>query len=128
VHQPTTSTDDAVAAIDAQLATFPDDVRAALQHLRETIRAAAPEAVEAISYAVPAFKYRGRPLVSYSATKRHCAFYVMDPAVLAAHAAELEGYDTSKSTIRFPADGPLPDDLVTRIVRARVAVTDDGLR
>lgn len=117
--------------VDAFLATLPDDVRAALQRLRELIAAAAPEAVEAIAYGVPAFKYRGRPLVSFGAGrsgKGHCAFYVQSPPVMDAHRAELRGYDTSKGTIRFPADEPLPEELVTQLVRARMAETDAAAR
>ena len=110
--------------IDAALAALPDATRAALEQLRETIRDAAPEAVEAIAYGVPAFRYRGRPLVSFGAGKRHCAFYVQSPAVMMAHAADLEGLDTSKGTIRFTPAAPLPADLVTTLVRARMAETD----
>jgi uncharacterized protein YdhG (YjbR/CyaY superfamily) len=117
--------------IDAFLATLPADVRAALQRLREVIAAAAPEAVEAIAYGVPAFKYRGRPLVSFGAGKSgkgHCAFYVQSPPVMDAHRPELKGYDTSKGTIRFQADEPLPQELITKLVRARIAETDASAR
>jgi uncharacterized protein YdhG (YjbR/CyaY superfamily) len=109
---------------DAFLAGLPDDQRAALERLRGVIRRAAPDAVEGVSYGVPSFKYRGRPLVSIGATRNHCAFYVQSPAVMEAHADALRGYDTSKGTVRFPAASPLPDDLVTALVRARIAETD----
>jgi uncharacterized protein YdhG (YjbR/CyaY superfamily) len=112
------------AEVDAFLEDRPAEVRDALEHLRRTIRAAAPEATEAIGYGVPAFKYRGRPLVSFGAGKDHCAFYVQSPAVMEAHAAELAGYDTAKGTVRFSAAEPLPDELVTALVRARMAETD----
>ena len=112
------------AGVDAFLADRPADVRDALEHLRRTIRAAAPDATEAIGYGVPAFKYRGRPLVSFGAGKDHCAFYVQSPAVMEAHAAELAGFDTAKGTVRFSAAEPLPDELVTTLVRARMAETD----
>lgn len=112
------------AEIDAILARLPDDVRTALAHLRGVIAAAAPEAVEAISYGVPAFKYRGRPLVSFGAGKAHCAFYVQSPAVMEAHAGLLDGYDTAKGTVRFTPESPLPPELVTTLVRARVAESD----
>ena len=81
----------ASAQIDAILAGLPDDQRGALQSLRETIAAAAPEAVEAISYALPAFRYRGRPLVSFGAAKGHVAFYVMSPAAMEAHRERVSG-------------------------------------
>jgi uncharacterized protein YdhG (YjbR/CyaY superfamily) len=112
------------ADVDAFLEDRPADVRDALEHLRRTIRAAAPDATEAIGYGVPAFKYRGRPLVSFGAGKDHCAFYVQSPAVMEAHAAELAAYDTAKGTVRFSAAKPLPDELVTALVRARMAETD----
>jgi uncharacterized protein YdhG (YjbR/CyaY superfamily) len=67
---------------------------------------------------------RGRPLVSFGAGKNHCAFYVQSPAVMEAHADELAGHDTSKGTVRFQSDSPLPPDLVTALVRARMAETD----
>jgi uncharacterized protein YdhG (YjbR/CyaY superfamily) len=110
--------------VDAFLAALPDDARAALQALRMTIAAAAPDAVEGISYGVPALKYHGRPLVSFGAGKSHCALYVQSPAVMDAHRDELAGYDTSKGTIRFAPGKPPPDDLVTKLVRARMAETD----
>jgi uncharacterized protein YdhG (YjbR/CyaY superfamily) len=114
--------------IDAFLAALPADVRDALEALRRTIAAAAPDAVEAIAYGVPAFRYRGRPLVSFGAGKGHCAFYVQSPAVMEAHRAELEGYDTGKGTIRFAPDRPLPAALVTTLVRARIAETNAAAR
>ena len=110
--------------IDAMLAALPDDQRIALQSLREMIAAAAPEAVEAISYALPAFRYRGRPLVSYGAAKSHVAFYCMSPAAMEQHSDLLAGYDTSKGTIRFQPNEPLPASLVTTLVNARLAETD----
>ena len=114
----------AAAQIDDQLARLPEDQRLALEALRRTIRSAAPEAVEAISYGAPAFKYRGRPLVSYGAAKQHLSLYVMSPAVILAHQEEIKAYDTSKGTIRFTPDAPLPDALVTKLVKARMAETD----
>ena len=73
------------AEIDKVLASLPEAARTALEALRGTIAAAAPEAVESINYGVPAFKYRGRPLVSFAAAKNHCSFYVQSPAVMEAH-------------------------------------------
>ena len=106
-------------SIDDYLATVPEGARAALERLRKTIRAAAPEATESISYGVPAFKHHG-PLVSFGAAQNHCAFYVMSPAVMDAHQDELKNYDTSKGILRFPADKPLRDALVRKLVMARI--------
>jgi uncharacterized protein YdhG (YjbR/CyaY superfamily) len=110
--------------VDAFLAGLPDDIRAALENLRGTIAAAVPDAVEAIAYGVPAFRYRGRPLVSFGARKDRCSFYVQSLAVMAAHQEAMAGFDTTKGTIHFSPDAPLPDELVTTLVRARMAETD----
>lgn len=113
----------ASAWIDAYLASLPAGQRAALQDLRETIAGAAPMAVEAISYGIPAFRYRGRPLVWYVAAKAHCSFFPT-AEVIDAHRAELAGFGLSKGTIRFTPDRPLPKDLVATIVRDRVTQLD----
>ena len=110
--------------VDAFLAALPPEMRAALENLRRAIRAAAPGIEESINYGVPAFKYRGRSLVSYGAAKSHCSFYVQSPAVMEAHREELASYATSKGTVRFAPDAPLPDALVAKLVRARMAETD----
>jgi uncharacterized protein YdhG (YjbR/CyaY superfamily) len=113
--------------IDALLARLPDDVRTALETLRNEIATAAPDAVETIGYGVPAFKYRGRPLVSFSAGRTGtgpCAFYVQSPALMDAHRAMLEPYNTRKGTIHFSPAAPLPAELVTMLVRERMAETD----
>ena len=114
------------AEVDAFLARFPEPTREALEALRSVIAAAAPEAVETIAYGVPAFKYRGRPLVSFGAGKSHCSFYVQSPAVLDEHRAEVAGFDTSKGTIRFSPERPLPPAIVTKLVHARLAEIDAG--
>ena len=110
--------------IDQILSSLPDDKRAALQALRQTIASAAPDAVEGISYGLPAFRYRGRPLVSYNASTGHCAFFPMSPAVLDRHRDELTGFDMAKGTIRFSPDRPIPAEIVSAIVRERMAETD----
>jgi uncharacterized protein YdhG (YjbR/CyaY superfamily) len=112
------------AEIDAFLAPLPEEVKGALEALRRTIASAAPEAAETINYGVPAFKYRGRPLVSFALAKNHCSFYVQSPAVMDAHRDELASYDTSKGTVHFTPAAPLPDALVRKLVRARMAETD----
>lgn len=111
------------ASIDDFLAIVPEDQRAALEDLRRTIRAAAPGATELINYGVPAFKLNGRPLVSFGATKGHSSFYVQSPAVMKAHATELKGFDTTKGTVHFSPDRPIPPALVTKLVKARIAET-----
>jgi uncharacterized protein YdhG (YjbR/CyaY superfamily) len=106
--------------IDEYLAALSDDKRAALEKLRKTIRAAAPKAEECISYQLPAFRQNGM-LVAFGATENHCAFYLMSSSTVKAHEDELKDYDTSKGTIRFQADKPLPVALVRKLVKARIA-------
>jgi uncharacterized protein YdhG (YjbR/CyaY superfamily) len=106
--------------IDEYLATVSAPQRAALQKIRAAVHAAAPRAEECISYQLPAFR-QGRVLVAFGATQRHCAFYLMSPAVLAAHGAALAKLETSKGTIRFQPDKPLTATLVKKLVKARLA-------
>lgn len=121
----TTSRPRAVAsdatAIRAYLAKVPPVHRAVIERLRRTIRAAAPRAVEALSYGVPSVRLDGRGVVAYAAAARHGSLYPMSSAVFRAFAAELRAYDCSKGTIRFPYDAPPPAALVRRIVKARLA-------
>ena|SRR5918999_772448 len=106
--------------VDEYLAAMPEEMRVALQNLRKTIQAAAPEATETISYRIPTFKHQG-PLVAFSAATNHCAFHLMSPSLMAARRDELKGYDTTTSTIRFTPDKPLPAALVKGLVKARIA-------
>ncbi len=108
-----------VMTVDEYIAAFDQDKRAALEHLRKTIKAAAPRAEECISYQMPAFRLDGRMLVWFGATANHCSFY--PGAVVEAHKKELKGYGLSKGTIRFQPDHPLPATLVRKLVKARIA-------
>ena len=107
--------------IDEYLAALSDDKRVALKKLRRTIKAAAPKAQECISYRLPAFRLDGKLLVAFGATANHCAFYPMSSSTVEAHKEELKDYDTSKGTIRFHPDNPLPAALVRKLVKARIA-------
>jgi uncharacterized protein YdhG (YjbR/CyaY superfamily) len=109
-----------VRTVDEYLAALSDDRRAALEKLRATIRGAAPKAEECISYQIPAFRLHGM-LVGFGATTHHCAFYLMSASTVAAFKDDLKGYDTSKGTIRFQPDKPLPAALVRKLVKARIA-------
>lgn len=106
--------------VDEYLAALPDEKRAVLDHLRALIRAAVPDATEAIAYGMPSFKLDGRWLVGYGATKTGFSLYA-GRAPTVAYAEELAGYRTWKGTINFSSDQPLPDELVTQLVQARVA-------
>ena len=107
------------ASVDDYMAGLPEDRRSVMEDLRRTIRAAAPDATEAISYNMPAFRLDGRFLVSYEAFKRHYSLFPWSDAMVEELGEELRPYAVGKGTIRFPADEPLPLDLVTRIVEIR---------
>jgi uncharacterized protein YdhG (YjbR/CyaY superfamily) len=113
--------------IDDYLASLSADKRAALQKLRKTIKGAAPKAEECISYQLPAFRQNGM-LVAFGATANHCAFFLMSGSTVEAHKEELKGYDTSKGTIRFQADKPLPVALVRKLVKARIEENESRRR
>jgi uncharacterized protein YdhG (YjbR/CyaY superfamily) len=106
--------------VDAYLAAVPPGPRAALQHLRQTIRAVAPHAGETISYQMPAFRDGKRLLVSYAAFKDHCSLFPMSGAVIEALGDELKPYASGKGTLRFDPAAPMPDELVRRIVQVRL--------
>lgn len=111
---------DEPTSVDDYLAEVPDGPRATLEKLRQTIRAAAPEATETISYKMPAFRLHGRFLVSYAAYKNHCSLYPASERVVEAGGDELQPFLSGKGTIRFTADNPLSTALVKKIMRARV--------
>ena len=110
------------AEAEAYLARVPEPARSTLEKMRAMIKAAAPkDATEAISYGIPSFHYKGA-LVWYAAFKKHCSFFPMDHSLEEEFAEELKRHKTSKGTIQFPVDEPLPKKLVTRIVKTRVAL------
>lgn len=105
--------------MDDYLAAVPGESRGALEELRKTIREAAPEAEETISYRIPTFKHHGS-LVAFAAFKDHLSFFPMSSTILDHHADEVAPYRTSKGTLQFAADDPIPGDLVRRIVKERI--------
>jgi uncharacterized protein YdhG (YjbR/CyaY superfamily) len=109
------------ADVDAYLAAVPEPARSTLEKVRATIRSAVPpDATECLSYGMPAFRYNG-VLVSYAAFKNHCSFFPMQASLTDTMTDDLKPYRTSKGTLRFALDKPLPVALVKRIVKARVA-------
>jgi uncharacterized protein YdhG (YjbR/CyaY superfamily) len=104
--------------IDAYIAGTPEDIRPVLEKIRETIRVAAPEAQETISYSMPAYKLKGI-LVYFAAFKDHIGFFPTAEGV-SHFKKELEPYDTSKGTVRFPLHKPIPYGLIEKIVKHRV--------
>ncbi len=109
---------------DEYFAAFTVEQRSSLNKLRKMIHAAVPGAEEYISYGLAAFRLNGKPLVALGATANHCAFYLMSGSIVETHAEDLAGYDTSKGTIRFAANKPLPAALVKKLVKARIAEND----
>ncbi len=106
--------------VDEYLARVPEPARSTLEKIRAAVRSAAPpEATEAISYGMPAFKYKGT-LVWFAAFSDHCSLFPT-ASVMEAFKDELKGFSTSKGTIQFPSDKPLPLALVKKLVKARVA-------
>ena len=121
VTVPTTIGPDKAVDVESYLARCPEPHRTTLEKLRATIGSAVPKgATEAISYGMPSFQYKGG-LVAYAAFKDHCSFFPMSGSLVEEFAEELKSYKTSKGTIQFAADKPLPAALVKKMVKARVA-------
>jgi uncharacterized protein YdhG (YjbR/CyaY superfamily) len=106
-------------SIDEYIATFPEEIQTILEEIRETVKAAAPDAEEKISYQIPTFFLKGN-LVHFAAFKNHIGFYPT-PSGVEAFKEEIARYQGAKGSIRFPLDEPMPLDLITRIVKMRVA-------
>lgn len=113
--------------IDEYIGTFPKEVQGRLQKVRQTIRKAAPQAVEAISYQMPTFKLNGRNLVNFAGYKSHIGFYPV-PSGVAAFKKELSRFVQGKGSVQFPLDQPLPYELVGKIVAFRVKEVLSGGR
>lgn len=107
-----------IKTIDEYIERFPPDVQDLLQQIRKTIRKAAPQAEEAICYMIPTFKYRGN-LVHFAAYKQHIGFYPTSSGVKA-FAKDITSYKSSRGTIQFPLDQPIPLALVRKIVKFRL--------
>ena len=108
-----------INSIDEYIATFPKDIQKILQELRATIKAAAPDSEEKISYQMPTFFLNGN-LVHFAAFKKHIGFYPT-PSGIEAFQKELSVYDGAKGSVQFPIDEPMPLKLISRIVKFRVA-------
>ncbi|MDQ3472101.1 MAG: DNA alkylation repair protein [Acidobacteriota bacterium] len=111
--------------IDEYLAALPDRQRIPLEKLRKIIKSVAPEAEESISYGLAAFRQKGM-LVGFGASANHLGFYLMSASILKSYQDELTGFDLSKGTIRFQPEKPLPDALVRKLVKGRLAENEGG--
>jgi uncharacterized protein YdhG (YjbR/CyaY superfamily) len=110
---------------DEYLKGVSEPARATLEKVRAVIRSAAPAAAtEAVSYGIPAFKYKGM-LLGFGAFPDHCSLFVMNPSVMAEFEKELKGFRTSKGTIHFPVDKPLSTAFLKKLVKARVAQNEN---
>jgi uncharacterized protein YdhG (YjbR/CyaY superfamily) len=107
--------------IDAYLATVKGERRAALDALRRTIRAIVPKAEECISYGIPAFRFDGRIVAGFAATKKGCSYFPFSGSTLRTLARDLEKYSGTKSSLHFDPAAPLPATLVRKLIRARIA-------
>lgn len=119
--RPTAST------IDDYIAEFPPEVRAVLEEVRAIIHETAPDATETISYAIPTFDLNGKHLVHFAAFTHHIGFYPT-PTGTEAFKDELSHYKGGKGSVQFPLDQPMPNDLIRRIVKHRVAEVVGGAR
>ncbi|HET9416268.1 MAG TPA: DUF1801 domain-containing protein [Candidatus Limnocylindria bacterium] len=108
------------ATVDDYMAGLPEGRRTAMEQLRATIRAVAPDATEAISYNMPAFRLDGKFFVSYDAYRRHYSLFPWTDAMVAELGDAIRPYAVGKGTLRFPADQPIPLDLVRQIVEIRL--------
>ena len=116
----TTSDLNTAGQIRAYLTAQPPKTRALLKEIRDAIRAVAPDAVDSFSYRIPGVKLDGKALVWYAGFTHHVSLYPIGDAIRKRFASELDGYETSKGTVRFPLDKPIPVALVKRLVKARV--------
>jgi uncharacterized protein YdhG (YjbR/CyaY superfamily) len=107
-------------SIDEYISTFPEDVQKILQELRKTIKAAAPDAGETISYGIPTFTLNGKYLIYFGGWKNHISIYPI-PTGTEAFNKQVSKYVEGKGTLKFPIDKPLPMKLITKIVKLRVA-------
>src|SRR3954470_5043334 len=105
--------------MDEYLADLPAERKTALERVRGVVARVVPDAEEGTSYGVPAFIYAGRPLLGFSAAKKHLSIFPFSPAAIEAVRERLDGFDLAKGTIRFSPDRPVPEDVLADLVRAR---------
>jgi uncharacterized protein YdhG (YjbR/CyaY superfamily) len=116
------------SGIDEYLRGLEDPARSTLQALRETILEIVPEAQEVISYGLSAFRARGETIAGFAAFKHHLSYLPFSGSVLGQLTDELDGYAMTKSSLHFPAERPLPRELVAKLIQTRLADVDAGGR
>jgi uncharacterized protein YdhG (YjbR/CyaY superfamily) len=116
-----------ISDVEGYLARVPEPARSTLEKVRATIRSAVPkDATEILSYGMPTFRHNGRNVVAYAAFKDHCSLFPLQASLIDAMKDELKAYRTSKGTLQFSVDKPLPASLLKKMVRARLA--ENGIR
>ena len=105
--------------VDAYISTFPEQIQVVLSQIRAIIKEKAPQAVESITYGMPAYKTNGKPLVYFAGYKKHIGFYAT-PTGHSEFKKELSKFKQGKGSVRFPIDKPIPFDLIGQIVEFRV--------
>lgn len=120
LHTDTIITMTKSTTVDQYIQTFPKDVQVILQKIRQIIQHVAPQAEESIAYGMPAYKLANKPLIYFAGYKNHIGFYAT-PTGHHQFAKELGQYKQGKGSVQFPLNAPIPFDLITRIVKFRVA-------
>jgi uncharacterized protein YdhG (YjbR/CyaY superfamily) len=115
-----------MSSFDEYLAGIPGGQRAELERIRRLVRERVPDAEEATSYGMPAFKYKQRPLLGFRASKNHLSVFPFSPEAVDAARGALEGFDLSKGTVRFTPDNPLPDSAIEQLLRHRLLEIERG--
>ncbi|MET1087510.1 MAG: DUF1801 domain-containing protein [Arthrobacter sp.] len=110
-----------MGAVDDSLAAMSEPDRGCLGRVIELAREMAPDAIEGMSYGMPALKLDGKPLIGVAAAAKHLSIFPFSPTVVDAVAPQLGGYSLSKGTVRFTPNHPVPDDVVAEMVRLRIA-------
>jgi uncharacterized protein YdhG (YjbR/CyaY superfamily) len=113
-----------MSPFDEYLSTVPEPDKGELERLRQFVRCAAPGVEESVSYGMPAFKYKGRPLIGFRAGKNHLSVFPFSPAAVASVRKELAGFDLSKGTVRFTSDRPIPNAALEQLLRRRMIEID----
>jgi uncharacterized protein YdhG (YjbR/CyaY superfamily) len=109
-----------MSTFDEYLANVPEPQRAALERTRRFVHRVVPDAEEATSYGMPAFKYRQRPLLGFKASKNHLSVFPFSPDAIDAVRDGLAGFDLSKGTVRFTPDKPIPEPALEQLLRRRL--------
>ncbi len=123
--KPKAAPESATKKVNAILAAAPKGHRAALQRIREVVRATVPDAIEAISYGLPAFKYKGKPLAGYASYKDHCSYFPMSGKVITKLKKGLTAFRASKGAIHFQPDHPITIPVLKKLLQARLQEIDE---